>query len=108
MGYCVWLVCAVYGVYDSKYCVRISKFNGVNNMIWDYVQLVFLLMTIAWLTFLIVVFCIVLYTNSTNGINGTKDEVISKIKVVVMMIGVIIPDVYLIGLFFWKFFQMVS
>ena len=65
-------------------------------------------MVIAWLTFLIVVFCIVLYTNSTNSINGTKDEVISKIKVVVMMIGIIIPDVYLIGLFFWKLFQMVS
>lgn len=71
-------------------------------MIWNFVQLVFLLMTITWLTFLIVVFCIIVYTNST------KDEVINKIKAVVMMIGVIIPDVYLIGLFFWKIFQMVS
>lgn len=71
-------------------------------MIWDCVQLVFLLMAIAWLTFLIVALCVIVYTN------GTKDEVINKIKTVVMMISVIIPDVYLIGLFFWKFFQMVS
>ena len=71
-------------------------------MIWDCVQLVFLLMAIAWLTFLIVALCVIVYTN------GTKDEVINKIKTVVMMISVIIPDVYLIGLFFWKLFQMVS
>ena len=71
-------------------------------MIWNFVQLVFLLMAIAWLTFLIVVFCIIVYTNNT------KDEVIDKIKTVGLIISVIIPDVYLIGLFFWKLFQMVS
>lgn len=71
-------------------------------MIWDYIQLVFLLLSICWLTFLIVAFCMILYTN------GTKDEVISKIKAIGLMISVIVPDVYLIGLFFWRFFQMVS
>ena len=71
-------------------------------MIWDSVQLVFLLMAIAWLTFLIVALCVIVYTN------GTKDEVINKIKTVVMMISVIIPDVYLIGLFFWKLFQTIG
>lgn len=71
-------------------------------MIWDCVQLVFLLMAIAWLTFLIVALCVIVYTN------GTKDEVINKIKTVVMMISVIIPDVYLIGLFFWKLFQTIG
>ena len=71
-------------------------------MIWDCVQLVFLLMAIAWLTFLIVALCVIVYTN------GTKDEVINKIKTVVMMISVIIPDVYLIGLFFWNLFQTIG
>ena len=71
-------------------------------MIWNCVQLVFLLMAIAWLTFLIVALCVIVYTN------GTKDEVINKIKTVVMMISVIIPDVYLIGLFFWKLFQTIG
>lgn len=71
-------------------------------MIWDCVQLVLLLLSICWLTFLIVAFCMVIYTNSI------KDEVVDKIKAIVLMIGVIIPDVYLIGLFFWRFFQIVS
>lgn len=71
-------------------------------MIWDCVQLLLLLLSICWLTFLIVAFCMVIYTN------GIKDEVVNKIKAIVLMIGVIIPDVYLIGLFFWRFFQMVS
>lgn len=71
-------------------------------MIWNYVQVVLLLLGICWQTFLIVSFCMILYTN------GTKDEVVSKIKAVVLMISVIIPDVYLIGLFFWRIFQMVS
>ena len=57
-------------------------------MIWDCVQLFFLFMAIAWLTFLTV----------------ALDEDISKIKTVVMRMSVIIPDVYLIGLFFWKLF----
>lgn len=71
-------------------------------MIWDCVQLVFLLMSICWLTFVVVAFCMIIYTN------GTKDEVVAKLKAVVLMISVIIPDVYLIGLFFWRIFQMVS
>lgn len=57
-------------------------------MIWDCVQLFFLFMAIAWLTFLTV----------------ALDEDISKIKTVVMRMSVIIPDMYLIGLFFWKLF----
>ena len=61
-------------------------------MVWNCVQLVFLLMAIVWLTFLIL----------------ALDEDISKIKTVVMRSIVIIPDVYLIGLFFWKFFQTIG
>lgn len=61
-------------------------------MIWDCVQLVFLLMGIAWLAFLVV----------------ALDTDFSKIKKVVIGSSIIIPDVYLIGLFFWKLFQMVS
>lgn len=71
-------------------------------MVWNYVQLVLLLLSICWLTFLIVAFCVTLYTN------GTKAKVVDKLKAVVLMISVIIPDVYLIGLFFWRIFQMVS
>lgn len=61
-------------------------------MIWDCVQLVFLLMGITWLAILVVVL----------------DTDFSKIKKVVIGSSIIIPDVYLIGLFFWKLFQMVS
>ena len=61
-------------------------------MVWDCVQLVFLLMGIAWLTFLIV----------------ALEEDISEIKTVVIRISIFIPDVYLINLFFWKLFLMVS
>lgn len=61
-------------------------------MVWNCVQLVFLLMAIVWLTILIV----------------ALDTDFSKIKKVVIGSSIIIPDVYLIGLFFWKLFQMVS
>ena len=61
-------------------------------MIWDCVQLVFLLMAITWLALLAV----------------ALDEDFSKIKTIVVRSSIIIPDVYLIGLFFWKIFQMVS
>lgn len=61
-------------------------------MVWNCVQLVFLLMAIVWLTFLIV----------------ALEEDISEIKTVVIRSSIFIPDVYLIGLFFWKIFQMVS
>ena len=61
-------------------------------MIWDCIQLVFLLMAIVWLTFLIV----------------ALEEDISEIKTVVIRSSIFIPDVYLIGLFFWKIFQMIG
>lgn len=72
-------------------------------MIWDYIQLCLLLLTIGWLIFLCVAMIMVTYNSYKKS-----DKSIGWIQTIGIIASVFIPTVYLIGLFFWRIFQMVN
>lgn len=72
-------------------------------MIWNYVQLCLLLLTIGWLIFLCAVMIMVTYNSYKKS-----DKSISWILTIGIIASIFISIVYLIGLFFWRIFQMVS
>lgn len=72
-------------------------------MIWDYVQLCLLFLTISWLISLCVGMIMVTYNSYKKSV-----ESIGWIQTIGIIASIFIPTVYLIGLFFWRIFQMVN